>query len=1083
MGGLINDASATTLPSQADIKTQLEKLNGQSPKDETLIGKYQTLQKQISQSDSLGAERDSYLDIIKQFPQQKTKLQSQIDNAATLAIFNPPKTENSGDLSLAIASLQASIAQWRTASSALSEKIKPLANERTTLPVTLAELDRKIEQAALVSSNNKEQIDSWLDLSQLNILKRERAVASAKLQSLDERTELLQLEQKLLEEKITIATPLLSQWQEKLTRAEQASAKTLIEEAQALIGESSGAEGENPHAQAIAKTVVQHVQELEQVLKSIEQTRLGVQNVDAERRSLSEDLQFMKTNLSWLKDSTSFGASIRTQLQRLPSHTTDKKIPNQTADAHIRKYELNQQLEALRTHAENQQTEHSKTALTAQQSLRSEKLNELSDKLLSQLIQEYDKLIVALGNLQVAQQQYSIEVTNARAFFREQQLWTRSNAPLWENLKTWDTAVWFGSETPLKNMKAQLDRHALPMLLTSLMIYSLLLWFIARRMNRWLLKLCDDYRKVFGHPLKDRFLNTINMLLVSCLRAICLPLWFTLTAAILFQIWPTIDTAELRVFLLSCATLLFAITFTAAITQAKGLLQLHLNWPSALCEALQKISLRLRWPTAVFLLIFFWVELMAGKQEADISRLLFLLLMCAMTWLYVTLLKHDRIPSILPRPLHQGVGLALVRTIIFGSFIAIIVMTLMGYFIAAWMLLMYQQLTIFVIFGMLFLYQLGERWLKLEHRQLNYQRLLARREELIAQQQEQAAEPPELAELREVMPEVEEQTLDSEQISEQSLTLLRGLTLIGLVIAILTLWSSALEMTSWLDKVVIWQVSETISGNTVSVDVTLLSLLYAAVSVVVTFVGIRNLPGILELLVLSKLELAPGTGYAVTTLLRYLILMAGVLTTFSILGFQWSRLQWLVAAFGVGLGFGLQEIFANFISGLILLFERPIRIGDIVTINDLSGTVSKIQTRATTIIDWDNKEIVVPNKAFITEKLINWSLSDSVTRIVLPIGVAYGSDVEKTEKLLSDIAHAHPLVLKDPAPAVFFLSFGASSLDFELRVYINSIDHRLYTLHMLNKSIDAAFAENGIEIAFPQMDVHLRDWPPKEDNQ
>lgn len=269
--------------------------------------------------------------------------------------------------------------------------------------------------------------------------------------------------------------------------------------------------------------------------------------------------------------------------------------------------------------------------------------------------------------------------------------------------------------------------------------------------------------------------------------------------------------------------------------------------------------------------------------------------------------------------------------------------------------------------------------------------------------------------------------MGSEQISEQSMTLLRGLSLIGLVIAVLTLWSSALEMTSWLDKVVVWQVSEVVSGSSTLVDVTLQSLIYALITLLVTFVGVRNLPGILELLILRRLELSPGTGYAVTTLLRYLILMTGVLSAFAILGFQWSRLQWLVAAFGVGLGFGLQEIFANFISGLILLFERPIRIGDIVTINDLSGTVSKIQTRATTIIDWDNKEIVVPNKTFITEKLINWSLTDSITRIVIPIGVAYGSDVEKVEELLYQVAEEHPLVLNDPSPSVFFLAFGASS--------------------------------------------------------
>ncbi|MGS0724956.1 mechanosensitive ion channel domain-containing protein, partial [Shewanella sp. 0m-11] len=168
-----------------------------------------------------------------------------------------------------------------------------------------------------------------------------------------------------------------------------------------------------------------------------------------------------------------------------------------------------------------------------------------------------------------------------------------------------------------------------------------------------------------------------------------------------------------------------------------------------------------------------------------------------------------------------------------------------------------------------------------------------------------------------------------------------------------------------------------------------------------------------------------------------------------------------------------------FISGLILLFERPIRIGDIVTINDLSGTVSKIQTRATTIIDWDNKEIVVPNKTFITEKLINWSLTSPITRIVIPIGVAYGSDIDQVETLLYQIADEHPLVLPEPQPSVVFRTFGASSLDFELRVHITAIELRLSTVHIINKNIDRLFREHEIEIAFPQMDVHVRDFPPK----
>ncbi|MFZ5837055.1 MAG: mechanosensitive ion channel domain-containing protein, partial [Pseudomonadota bacterium] len=228
-------------------------------------------------------------------------------------------------------------------------------------------------------------------------------------------------------------------------------------------------------------------------------------------------------------------------------------------------------------------------------------------------------------------------------------------------------------------------------------------------------------------------------------------------------------------------------------------------------------------------------------------------------------------------------------------------------------------------------------------------------------------------------------------------------------------------------------------------------------------------------LVLRRMSLAPGTGYTITTLLRYVILMLGITIAFTTIGVEWERLQWLIAAIGVGLGFGLQEIFANFISGLILLFERPIRIGDTVTINELSGTVSKIQTRSTTIIDWDNKEIVVPNKVFITDKLINWSLTDSVTRVVIPVGVAYGSDIDLVEDLLYRAVADTPLVLSVPAPQVYFLKFGDSSLEFELRLYINSIDDRLPTLHLVNKKINQLFKENEVEISYPQLDLHIKE--------
>ncbi len=165
---------------------------------------------------------------------------------------------------------------------------------------------------------------------------------------------------------------------------------------------------------------------------------------------------------------------------------------------------------------------------------------------------------------------------------------------------------------------------------------------------------------------------------------------------------------------------------------------------------------------------------------------------------------------------------------------------------------------------------------------------------------------------------------------------------------------------------------------------------------------------------------------------------------------EWSKLQWLVAALSVGLGFGLQEIFANFISGLIILFEKPVRIGDTVTIRDLTGTVSKIQIRATTIVDWDRKEIIVPNKAFITEQLINWSLSDAITRVTLSINVKYLADSELVTQLLYNAAEECELVLDTPAPEVFFLGLTADCQNFEVRAYAAETGHRLSLTHDLH---------------------------------
>jgi potassium efflux system protein len=181
----------------------------------------------------------------------------------------------------------------------------------------------------------------------------------------------------------------------------------------------------------------------------------------------------------------------------------------------------------------------------------------------------------------------------------------------------------------------------------------------------------------------------------------------------------------------------------------------------------------------------------------------------------------------------------------------------------------------------------------------------------------------------------------------------------------------------------------------------------------------------------------------------------------------------------VGLGFGLKEIFANFFSGLIILFERPVRIGDTVTIGDVSGTVARIRIRSTTITDWDNKELVIPNQNLVVEPLINWTLSDQITRITFKVGIAYGPEIERAHRLMSDTVAAHPLVLPEPSSTVLFTGFGDSALEFQVRAFVKEQAQRLQVIHELHMDLAKALAAGGIEIPFPQRDLHLRSLPPE----
>jgi potassium efflux system protein len=319
-----------------------------------------------------------------------------------------------------------------------------------------------------------------------------------------------------------------------------------------------------------------------------------------------------------------------------------------------------------------------------------------------------------------------------------------------------------------------------------------------------------------------------------------------------------------------------------------------------------------------------------------------------------------------------------------------------------------------------------------------------------------------------------EPPLDIDEVDQQTKTLLRSVLVVITVFVVWSIWADMLPAFTVMDKVSLWGQTVTVDGAQVIVPVTLGNVALALLIAVVTSIVSKNLPGLLEIAILQRLTLEPGSRYAIKTLVRYVVVTTGTIWVLNIIGWNWSQIQWLVAALSVGLGFGLQEIVANFVSGLVILFERPVRVGDTVTVGQLTGTVSRVRIRATTITDWDRKEIIVPNKSFITEQVINWTLTDPITRIVVEVGISYGSDVELAHKVMAEVLSKLPVVLDDPPPKVYFTGFGDSSLDFTLHAYVRQLSDRLPMIDEIHRTIFKALREHGIQIPFPQRDLHIR---------
>jgi small-conductance mechanosensitive channel len=263
-----------------------------------------------------------------------------------------------------------------------------------------------------------------------------------------------------------------------------------------------------------------------------------------------------------------------------------------------------------------------------------------------------------------------------------------------------------------------------------------------------------------------------------------------------------------------------------------------------------------------------------------------------------------------------------------------------------------------------------------------------------------------------------------------------------------------------------------------AVQVTLGGLLAFALALWVSWLLSRFVSQVLEQEIFSRVGKMPrGVDLAVSTISRYAVLVLGFVTAIAALGVEVGNLALLVSALGVGIGFGMQNVVNNFISGLILLFERPIKVGDRISIESLLGEVTSIGIRASTIRTFDGADVLVPNGDLISNQVTNWTLSDARRRVTLPIGIAYGTPAVKVISLLLEIARRNPDVLQDPEPVAIFTGFGDSALDFELRIWTESGDALTLVRSALGVAVQDALAQAGIEIPLPQRDLHLKTVP------
>lgn len=789
-------------------------------------------------------------------------------------------------------------------------------------------------------------------------------------------------------------------------------------------------------------------------------------NITTQISHVQNTLATLAEQGEWLSFSTALGETLRQQLLRLPEKPKSQPLDAEIAEAKVQQLNYSNTLTALDNYPTLSSPLNSVKLATQYRRL----LREQSE-LLKTLISGTDTTILELTKLKISNKQLTNAIDEVNDAAHRYFFWVADVNPISlkfpVNLAKDVVYVIFSIDTLTQLYNASCEVLTTPKPLFLLILAMLFVVTHFKMRTKYYAFLNKSASRV-GKVTQDSYSLTLKVIIYSLIMALPVPILWAVFGYALQINWDYPVAVALGYGVNAAAPILWVFIITAHFAEQNGLFITHFGWSkSSVREAMKYYQLSV-WVVIPLVMIVMSFDQFNNRQfAATIGRTAFIILCFALVFMTKSIHRAG-VPLYIDK---KGSGDNLLSHILWfillsAPWLAIIAACL-GYLSTAQVLLGRLEASVIIWFGLLVIYFMIRRWMWIQKRRIEFERDKQRRLERM-----QRAKGHE-EELTSVNEGVDEPVINLDVISAQSLQLVRSIIMLIALISMILLWSELHSAFAFMNNIKLWGTSTIVNGVEIEQYITLGAVCIAILVMTITVQAVKNLPALLELGILQHLDLAPGTGYAISTISKYIILMIGCMIAFSFIGIDWSKIQWLIAALGVGLGFGLQEIFANFISGLIILFEKPVRIGDTVTIRDLTGNITKINTRAITIVDWDRKEIVMPNKAFITEQLVNWSLSDSITRIVLTIPATIDADSDLVINLLQQACIECEYVLNDPEPQVFLVDIQEGIQLFELRVFAAEMGHRMLLRTAIHKLILEAYRQHDLKLPFPPLQTNL----------